>query len=63
MTRSYCGRPIETSYSNPPIPTRAFDWCAYFDDVGADCSIYGWGETEREAINNLIEQYEEEIAA
>ncbi len=31
-------RPIVTSHVYPPIPVRDFDWCAYFDDVGADCA-------------------------
>lgn len=55
----YAGRPIVTNYANPPIPTRNFDWVAYFDDVGAEDSPYGYGATEREAIANLIEMTEE----
>ena len=31
------------------------DWVAYLDDLGADTSPYGYGATEREAINELIE--------
>lgn len=49
---------IATSYANPPIPTRKFDWCAYIDDYGADDSPYGYGETEREAICELLENLE-----
>ena len=49
----------------PPIPVRSNDWCAYFDELGADCSPYGWGATEQEAIDDLLEReaYEREEAA
>jgi hypothetical protein len=35
---------IITSYVNPPIPVRGYDWCAQY----ADCEGYyaGWGGTE-----------------
>jgi hypothetical protein len=53
-------RKIITSHVYPPIPTRTMDWCAYFDDLGADCSPYGWGRTEAEARQTLIDNTEEE---
>lgn len=47
-------RKILTAYLNPPIPVRDQDWIAYFDgDI--DGEIYAYGETEQEAINNLLE--------
>jgi len=55
----YAGLKIATSYANPPIPTRSFDWVAYVDSWGADESPYGYGETEREAIAELLETLEE----
>lgn len=53
-------RPIVTSHIYPPIPIRDYDWCAYFDDVGADCSPYGYGRTEAEAKQDLLDNYGEE---
>ena len=45
----------------PPIPIRTCDWCAYDDDTyDGPGSRVGWGETEQEAIDNLLEQYEED---
>jgi hypothetical protein len=52
-------RKIITSFEYPPIPIRSHDWCAYYDDLGADCSPYGWGRTEEEAIQDLLDNYEE----
>ncbi|WJI43732.1 hypothetical protein NL532_24300 [Mesorhizobium sp. C120A] len=53
-------RPIVTSHIFPPIPIRDYDWCAYFDDVGADCSPHGWGRTEAEAKQDLLDNYGDE---
>jgi hypothetical protein len=50
-------RPVVTSHVFPPIPCRDFDWCAHFDDVGADCSPHGWGRTEAEAKQDLLDNY------
>lgn len=49
------GRKIMTHCVFPPIPTRAFDWCAYYDP---EASEYGWGATEEEAIKDLVENYD-----
>lgn len=38
---------------------RYKSWCAYDYDLGATSSPYGWGETEREAVDDLMEQLEE----
>jgi len=56
---------IITDHVYPPIPVRSNDWCAYFDELGADCSPHGWGATEQEAIDDLLEraEYEREEAA
>lgn len=48
---------IKTQHIAPPIPNRNFDWCAYDDDTyDGDGSRIGYGATEREAIDNLLEQ-------
>lgn len=51
---------IRTTFDRPPIPARSFDWSAIDDDTydGADdssCPI-GHGETEEDAIEDLLEQ-------
>lgn len=58
IVQFYADRPIVTNYQNPPVPTRNFDWVAYFDDVGPEDSPCGYGATEREAIAELIEMVE-----
>jgi hypothetical protein len=52
-------RKVITSHVFPPIPIRCFDWCAWFDDLGADDSPYGYGRTEEEAVEDLLENYGE----
>lgn len=42
-------RKINTVLVLPPIPTDKFNWCAYYDPEG----IYGWGENEELAIQDL----------
>jgi hypothetical protein len=51
---------IRTSHDYPPIPTRDHDWSAVTDDYdwapdAKDCPR-GFGATEIEAINDLVEQ-------
>lgn len=38
----------------PPIPDRRFDWCAYYDG-DEEGGPRGYGATEQEAVNDLIE--------
>jgi hypothetical protein len=45
---------IVTSFVYPPIPTRNSDWCAYIDGT-EESGRYGWGATEQEAIEDLME--------
>lgn len=52
-------RKIVTSNICPPIPTRQFDWCAYFDG-DEETGRCGHGPTEVEAVADLIENYAEE---
>ena len=46
-------RKIITDHVYPASPFRCFDWCAFYDDEGAENQNYGWGRTEQEAINDL----------
>lgn len=54
---------IITSFDYPPIPIRCFDWCAFTEDYDgapdAGWQPVGHGETEAEAIADLMEQIEE----
>lgn len=49
-------RKIVTSNVCPPIPARGSDWCAYYDGEEEDGN-YGYGETEQDAIRDLLETY------
>ena len=46
---------IETSFVNPPIPVRHFDWQAVTDDYEPDAPM-GVGATELQAILDLKEK-------
>jgi hypothetical protein len=53
---------IHTDYWKKPIPTKAYDWSATYDDYdGAEDAgnrhHIGYGETEEEAIADLLENY------
>lgn len=45
---------IVTDFIFPPIPTRAHDWSAVTEDYEPGDPI-GYGETEAEAIEDLID--------
>lgn len=64
LVKCRAGRKIVTSFVYPPIPWRNFDWCATFDDYDgapdAGPQWMGTGETEQEAINDLIQQVEDD---
>jgi len=48
---------IKTSHIRPPISTRSFDWSAVDDSTyDGPGSPIGHGATEREAIDDLLEQ-------
>jgi len=53
---------IRTECVCPPIPLRGFDWSAVDDDTYEPGEPMGWGETEQEAIADLLEQLEEKRA-
>ena len=55
---------IRTEHIFPPIPIRQFDWCAYDDDTydgapDAGPQIVGHGATEKEAVEDFMEQWNE----
>lgn len=50
------GRKVVTSNVCPPIPIRSHDWCAYFDG-DEESGLRGWGATETDAIDDLLEVY------
>jgi hypothetical protein len=51
---------IVTSYNPPPGgSTHQFDWSAIDDDTYEPDSPIGYGRTEQEAIEDLLEQIEE----
>lgn len=55
------GIEIITVYECPPIPIRHFDWGAIRarDEGEEDCPA-GWGSTEDEAIQDLLEKIGEQ---
>lgn len=61
------GLTIRTNFDYPPIPVRQFDWSAIDDDTydGAEdshCPI-GHGATEEDAIEDLLEQIDDDKIA
>lgn len=58
---------IITSFDYPPIPIRNFDWSAVTDNYDCDCDQdgffsncpVGYGATEAEAIQDLMDQLED----
>lgn len=54
--RAITPRKIVTDYECPPLPYRSVDWAAYFDDVGPEDSPIGRGETEWDAIADLLNE-------
>lgn len=53
------GEKIVTHYWAKPIPPRDFDWVAYRDNDEPDDDghmMQGFGRTEEDAIEDLIEQ-------
>ncbi|MGB7837114.1 MAG: hypothetical protein WBL40_03270 [Terrimicrobiaceae bacterium] len=51
---------ITTEHVIPPIPYRGDDWCAYYTNDQDDQPDCGWGATQEEAIENLIDCYDYE---
>lgn len=44
---------IITVHINPPIPVRAFDWLAHYEDETTEQRVIGTGATKEEAIAEL----------
>ena len=54
---------IKTHYVYPPIPIRNFDWSAVDDDTyDGPGSPIGYGRTEQDAIDDLLDQIAERKA-
>ena len=51
------GTSIRTQFDPPPIPPRCFDWSAVTDNYEPGEPI-GYGYTETEAVNDLLEKVE-----
>lgn len=49
---------IITNHLFPPIPIRQYDWSACREGYEPG-DIIGYGETERDAINDLLNQEDE----
>jgi hypothetical protein len=49
----FTGNRIRTSFVNPPLPIRHFDWVAWIDG-DEETGLAGNGKTEQEAIDELI---------
>lgn len=47
---------IITRYSPAPIPIRHYDWSAFREDSEDEDCIVGYGETEQEAIQDLLDK-------
>ena len=56
VAESMGGRKIETVFVNPPVPTRQWDWVAYFE--GEEGGPKGSGPTRDAAVRDLREQWE-----
>lgn len=50
-------RQIITIQDCPPIPIRYYDWAAIREDYDKG-DLIGYGRTEQEAIDDLLEQEE-----
>jgi len=45
---------IETQFIYPPIPDRSYDWLAQFSFHNAEDELHGVGETESDAVLDLL---------
>ena len=52
-------RKIVTSFQNPPIPVRDYDWAAYTTDYEGGDPV-GYGPTESAAVQDLLDQLDEQ---
>jgi hypothetical protein len=50
---------IHTDYWAKPIPMRQFDWSAIDEDTYEGTGPVGYGKTEQEAIDDLMQQVDE----
>lgn len=45
---------IKTDFIYPPIPSRDYDWCAWYAGEEDEQMDVGYGTTEQEAIHDLL---------
>lgn len=59
-TATYAGRQcrIVVEFDPPPIPDRAFDYCAWMPDEAEPGVPQGYGPTKQDALDDLLEQLE-----
>ena len=57
---SYRDQPIETEFVYPSIPARSHDWSAIRHGYEPG-DLIGYGPTEQDAIDDLIEQEESNV--
>jgi hypothetical protein len=54
-------RTVATKFDNPPVPFRGWDWSAWIEEELDLGSMVGRGETEMDAITDLLEQMDERV--
>lgn len=59
VCRMETGIDMKTTFLNPPIPIRCFDWTCVADDYEPG-DPQGFGATEEDAINDYLEQMKNE---
>jgi hypothetical protein len=52
---------IKTVYDPAPFPTRSSDWCAYVDGYEERGELYGYGRTEKLALQDCVDSIEENV--
>ena len=50
---------VTTDYLYPPIPYRGNDYCAHYTNDQSDQPSCAWGATAEEAIQNLVDSYDD----
>ena len=55
------GHVVITEHVYPPIPSRTTDWSAVTDNYEPGAPM-GWGRTEQDAIDDLLEQLLEDAS-
>ena len=51
--------PVTVNFEYPPIPIRTCDWRAWYSSDDSDNPDCGWGATPEDAIQDLVDSYED----